>query len=320
MFGKAKENPDDPYAWLWKGKSAKKHAKDDIVMTPAGQGQRGPRNGAPGRGFLRMSVPPGLPIRRRPAGGSNPYRTELGPGFRSGENIDRQLLGGQEMERCRNSHHSPGPLPPCCAPLAPRPPPALNRHPGPVIDRPSRRSPPDTYPARHHAMAPRGRPLSRQEYPPRFSPRSRQRHVTPRRRRNSPFVFPTPDDEYDHCYDFDSDGDSIYSDNSDLDSIDLDERFPSNRFDSNPFRPEGHRGRRGRRRGSYSDDDVLSGYSSDDLFDLVDRRNDRRFDRMGHRRGRGRAPHRDDFGPGYSGRRTTSSESRRNWFYPHRWD
>lgn len=303
MFGKEKKDSGNEFAWYWKGKSAKKHMKDDNMMTNAVQERRRAGNNAPGRGFLRMSVPPGLPIRRR---------NELGPGFWSGENVDRQLQRQELQCRPRDIHPSPGRPPPACSPPHCLPP-IANRHDGPGMDMQPNRPPPDRHPARHRAPAPRQRPLNRQEHPPCIHPRSRHREFALCGLRDSPFMFPPPDID-DDCYSVSSGGDSTDSEDSDWESTWGEPFFP-NRFDSSPFH---HQGRRRGRLGSYSDDTIRADYLSDDTLDFADRhRRARRFDRMGgDHHVRGRAPRRRDFGPGFSGLRATSSESRRGWFCP----
>ena len=362
MLGKEKNNSSDPFPWFWKGGSAKKllQNNDNMMMTGAGQGRRRPQGSSsstPGRGFLKMSVPPGLPIRRSPPGGgiNSPYRNELGPGFRSGENIHRQLPGQE-----RQCHHPqdtplpPGPPPPppqplppgCCpAPVPQCPPPVANPHPEPPPHPPHPPPPPpDRPPARHnHAMAP-----TRQErHSPHERPGPRPREFTPcgQKNWNPPFMmFHPPDMDDDDCYTVGSVGDSTDSEDSDdWGSVAWGGRgrnrdrdpYYHERYNANPFHYQGSRGGRGRDRGrrrgrlgSYSNDSVPPDYLSDDMVDtdMAEaelRRRDRMLERMvgeqqqQQQHARGRLPRRREYGPGYAGLRTTSSESRRDyWLRP----
>ncbi|KAK2758245.1 hypothetical protein FQN54_004090 [Arachnomyces sp. PD_36] len=299
------------------------------VLTPSYDG-----NG-PGRRFpLRLSVPRGMQILRRPDAGVNPYRNEPGPGFWSGENLDRPPPASRTPRfRPQASSHPRGPPPPpCCSPapggrapeFRPRasshprrspppcypPPPRMPRTSGPHlgrdIGRPSRVPPPDTHLPRFHRMEPRGRPLTRQEYPGHLpSSRSRHRDFGLHERR-SPFRFHLPDDDDyddDDYYDYDSDDDSTTSFDSDSETYARREPSYPTRLRRNPFRF------RERRRPNSDEDSTLTAFRND-------RHRGRRFnlDPMDGLRHRGRLPRRADHSPDLWGLRATSSESRRNWF------
>ena len=314
MSKKAKKGPNIPYAWVWKGKPAKKHANGDNMMASTNRGHRRTRGGGlPGRGHLSMTVPPGIPTRRRQPGGPN-IHSDPGPGFWSGENLNRQLHPGQDLQyRPSRIHYAPGPLPPGqrYSPHAPFLPP-------PMDDYPIMTTRPDHDPRDAHPP-PRHRPLDRIRRMQSHHPQNNRRRPQPepefhsRGRRTPSFMF-----DHDGDDDFFDDNDSIYSDfgDSDSESNSCCDPFRRNRFHMNPFRC-GQPRRRHRQPASLSTDSLLISPSSDEIDDDSDLIFNRGNRGRGHH-ARGRLPRRYGYDPGFSGVRATSSESRRNWFYPDR--